>query len=47
MGLSDKAKAFELGHFGADGGGGDVKKFRQGDAANRGGDFGVLLDDGK
>jgi len=47
VGLSDEAKAFELGHFGANSGRGDIKKLGQGNAANRGGNLSVLLDDGE
>ena len=47
VGGGDKAKIFEGGHFGADGGGRNVEKLGEHDATDRGGNLGVLFDEGE
>ena len=44
--LSDEAEVFEFAHFGTNGGGADIKKFGQRNAADGGSHFGIFFDDG-
>ena len=47
VGLGDVAGFLKASHFGTDGGRGNLEELGESNAADRGGEFGVFLNDGK